>query len=224
MAPEVVLAYVLVAAVSFLLGSIPCGVLIGKLCFKGDPRAGGSGSIGATNMNRMFGWKAFAGTFVADAAKGALAVVFARVVSGFVDFEIIWQFDLLIVLAILFSIFGHVFCPWLGFKGGKGISTGFGSVLAGYPIVALCLLATFLVVALLSKRVSAGSIAAAIGFPLYCHVFYAGNVPLLVTSIIAAIAVVFAHRGNIMRLARGTEPKFSFNKGTRGVDADGERS
>ena len=210
---QLVVGYALVIIVSYLLGSIPCGVILGKICFKGDPRSGGSGSIGATNMNRMFGWKAFAATFVFDALKGALAVIFARVIAGFVPFDAVWEFDLLIVLSILLAILGHVFSPWLGFKGGKGISTGFGSILAGYPIVAISILITFLIFALFSKRVSVGSIAAAIGFPVFSWIFHYGNIPLMVVSIVAAIAVVFAHRGNVKRIIEGTEPKFSFNKG-----------
>lgn len=210
MSPIILFDFVLVAAVSFLVGSVPFGVLIGKALYNSDPRSGGSRSIGATNMSRLYGWKAFVITFLADASKGAIAVVFARIVTGFMPFDAMWQFDLLIVLAVLFSIVGHVFCPWLGFKGGKGISTGFGSILVAYPFVALCLLATFLVVASLSKRISAGSICAAISFPIWSYVFYGSNVPLLVVSIIVAIAVVFAHRSNIQRMMNGTEPKFSF--------------
>ena len=144
--------------------------------------------------------------------------MFARIVAGLMPFDAMWQLDLLIVLAVLFSIVGHVFCPWLGFKGGKGISTGFGSILVAYPFVALCLLATFLVVVGISKRVSAGSICAAISLPIWSFLFYGGNVPLLIVSIIIAIAVVFAHRSNIQRMMNGTEPKFSFkSKGEKTV-------
>lgn len=165
-------------------------------------------------MSRLYGWKAFVITFLADASKGALAVVFARIVTGFMPFDAMWQFDLLIVLAVLFSIVGHVFCPWLGFKGGKGISTGFGSILVAYPFVALCLLATFLVIAGISKRISAGSICAATAFP-FGHSFSMGVTSVAVVSVIIAIAVVFAHRSNIQRMINGEEPKFSFKSPAR---------
>lgn len=113
--------------------------------------------------------------------------------------------------------------PWLGFKGGKGISTGFGSILVAYPFVALCLLATFLVIAGISKRISAGSICAAISLPIWSFVFYGSNVPLLVVSVIIAIAVVFAHRSNIQRMINGEEPKFSFKStGEKTVVDEGE--
>lgn len=212
--------YVVVGVVAYLIGSIPCGVLLGKTVFKGDPRSGGSGSIGATNMNRMFGFKAFAATFLLDAAKGAIAVVFARVVAGFMPFTAEWELDLLIVLAIMFSVLGHMFSPWLGFRGGKGISTGFGSILAGYPFVALCLLLTFLVFAAVSRRISVGSIAAAIGFPIYSFLFYGSNVPLLIVSVFVCAAVVFAHRSNVVRIYQGTEPKFSLKKDATKVSSD----
>ena len=113
MSAIILLDFVLVAAVSFLVGSVPFGVLIAKALYHSDPRSGGSRSIGATNMSRLYGWKAFVITFLADASKGAIAVVFAHVVSGFMPFDAAWQFDLLIVLAVLFSIVGHVFCPCL---------------------------------------------------------------------------------------------------------------
>lgn len=214
----VVLDFILVVVVSFFIGSIPCGFLIGKVFYSSDPRKAGSGNIGATNMNRLYGWKAFAITFVLDALKGVLAVVFARIVLGFMPYDAYWQADLLVVLSVLFSIVGHVFCPWLGFRGGKGISTGFGSILAAYPLVALSILLTFLIAAFLSKRISVGSILAAIGVPVYSFIFYNSNIPLLVVSIVIAIAVVFAHRDNVKRIFAGTEPKFSFKKGKSGAD------
>lgn len=205
-----IVACILVAVESFLLGSIPFGLIIGKVGYGKDPRDGGSGSIGATNMKRLFGWPACIGTFVGDVGKGALAVGVARIIAMFVVFDAAWQFDTLLVLGIVCSIFGHVFCPWLGFKGGKGISTGLGSILVGYPLVVACMLATFLVVAFLSKRISAGSICAAISFPIFSYVFCGINVPLLIVSMIVAIGVVYAHRGNIKRIINGTEPKFTF--------------
>lgn len=217
-----ILYFLLVSVVSFLIGSIPCGLLIGKWFFNSDPRKGGSGNIGATNMNRLYGWKAFAATFALDAIKGVLAVVFARIVLGFMPYDAYWQPDLLIVLAVFFSIAGHVFCPWLGFRGGKGISTGFGSILTAYPIVAILILVTFLLGAVITKRISVGSILAAIGVPIYSHIFYGDDVPLLIVSIVIAIAVVFAHRDNIKRIFAGTEPKFSFKKSDRGEELEKE--
>lgn len=222
MSVMIAIDFVLVAIASFFIGSIPCGLLIGKYFYQSDPREGGSGNIGATNMNRLYGWKAFAVTFVLDALKGIVAVIFARIVLGFMPYEMYWQPDLLIVLAVFFSIIGHVFCPWLGFHGGKGISTGFGSILAAYPLVALSILATFLVGAFFSKRISVGSILAAIGVPVYSFIFYSKDIPLMVMSIVIAVAVVFAHRDNIKRIFKGTEPTFSFKKGSKNEELEQE--
>lgn len=216
------IACIIVTVEAFLLGSIPFGLIIGKLGYGKDPRDGGSGSIGATNMKRLFGWKACIGTFVGDVGKGALAVGLARFIATFVVFEFGWQFDVLLVLGIVCSIFGHVFCPWLGFRGGKGISTGLGSIFVGYPLVVLCMLATFIVIAFLTKRISAGSICAALSFPIFSYVFCGLNVPLLVVSVIVAVGVTFAHRGNIKRMLNGTEPKFSFSDKTAD-ESEGQR-
>ena len=210
---------------SYLFGSIPFGVIIAHVGYGGDPREGGSGGIGMTNMNRLFGFKAAALTFVGDVAKGAAAVLVARLLLGAIAYEGIVAHDAVLVCAVGASVLGHVFCPWLGFKGGKGISTGFGSILAAFPLVSLCILAVFAVFAAATKTVSAGSIAAAIGFPVFSCVLHWGSWALIVAAVIVAAAVVFAHRGNISRLLAGTEPTFSFNTGGQGArdDGDGQR-
>ncbi len=213
------LALVLVVVESFLLGSVPCGVIVGRVFYGKDPRAGGSGSIGMTNMARLFGAKAAAVTFAGDVLKGALAVGLARVLLACVPVAIDaqWQIDLLLSLAIMVSIAGHVFCPWLGFRGGKGISTGLGSIAVGYPPVVALMLGSFLVVALLSRRVSAGSVVAACMFPIASLIFQWGNVPLFILACCVAVFVTWAHRANLVRIVRGEEPKFSLHKG------DGEK-
>ena len=210
----------IVAVVAFLLGSIPFGVIVGRVGYHADPRDGGSGSIGMTNMARMFGVKAAVITFIGDVAKGALAVGFGRLMLAHTALGATWQTDLLLVLAVLCSIFGHVFCPWLGFKGGKGISTGLGSILVAFPPVALTILAVFLVVALATKRISAGSICAAIAFPIASAVIYWQHWTIIITALVVCIAVVFAHRGNVKRLLNGTEPKFSFGHASQDGDED----
>ncbi|MGI6032639.1 MAG: glycerol-3-phosphate 1-O-acyltransferase PlsY [Coriobacteriales bacterium] len=212
------LALIIVLVESFLLGSIPFGVIIGRVVYGKDPRDGGSGSIGMTNMARLFGKKAAAATFAGDVLKGAFAVFIARLLLPYVAIAAGWQADLVLVLGVFGSIFGHLYCPWLGFKGGKGISTGLGSILVALPPVALSILAVFLVVALISKRISAGSICAAIGFPVFSCIFYWGSVPIIATALIIGIAVVYAHRENIKRLIAGTEPKFSFEGSEKGKD------
>lgn len=219
-------AILIVLVESYLLGSIPFGVIVGRVGYGADPRDGGSGSIGMTNMARLFGKKAAAITFAGDVAKGAAAVGIARLVLafGFTD-ALSWQADLLLVLGVLGSIAGHMFSPWLGFKGGKGISTGLGSILVAFPLVALTILAIFLVLALITRRISVGSIAAAVCFPIFSCVYHWGSVPIIVTSLVVGIAVVYAHRGNIKRLIAGTEPTFSFGgKGDKDSAAPAQQS
>ena len=109
--------------VAFLLGSIPSGVVIGRLFFGVDPRSGGSGSIGATNSNRMLGAKGGVIVLLCDMLKGVVAVALARFAAGFVGAEGM-QADLLIMGSVFVVIAGHIYSPWLGFKGGKGIATG----------------------------------------------------------------------------------------------------
>lgn len=195
---------------SFLLGSIPCGVIVGRALYRGDPRDSGSGSIGMTNMARVFGAKAAAITFVGDVAKGALAVAVVRLMVPVLALDAQWQVDLLLVLGCMGAIFGHVYCPWLGWRGGKGISTGFGSLLTAFPPIALFILAAFAVAVALTRRISVGSICGAVGVPVAACVFYWGSVPILVCGLAIMVAVVYAHRGNIKRLIAGTEPTFRF--------------
>ena len=199
---------------SFLLGSIPCGVIVGRTFYKKDPREGGSGSIGMTNMARLFGAKAAAITFAGDVLKGALAVGITRIFLEFVPIALStkWQIDLALSLSITAGIAGHVFSPWLSFKGGKGISTGLGTILVGYPPVLATILASFLIVAGISRRISAGSIVAALMIPVAAIIFEWGNIPLFVLGCIIAIFVTWAHRENIKRIIAGTEPKFTIRK------------
>ena len=205
---------IIVFCESFLLGSIPCGVIVGKCLYGKDPRQGGSGSIGMTNMARLFGAKAAAITFAGDVIKGALAVGITRILLEFAPIAISakWQIDLALSLSITAGIAGHVFSPWLHFKGGKGISTGLGTILVGYPPVLATILASFLIVAGITRRISAGSIVAALMIPVATLIFEWGNIPLFVLGCIIAIFVTWAHRGNIKRIIAGTEPKFSFHK------------
>ena len=206
------LGLVVVLVVSFLLGSIPFGVIIGRVGYGKDPRDGGAGSIGMTNMNRLFGAKAAALTFVGDVAKGALAAGFARLLLPHIAAVALWQVDLVLMFSVLGSVFGHVFCPWLKFKGGKGISTGLGSLLVAFPAVAISIFICFLIVAFATKTISAGSIVAATAFPIFSLIYHWGSWPYIVIAAIVGGAVVAAHRGNIVRLVHGTEPKFSLNR------------
>lgn len=208
-------------AAAFLLGSIPSGVVIGRLFFGVDPRSGGSGSIGATNSNRMLGAKGGAAVLVCDMLKGAVAVGLARLAIHLFSLAGV-QADLLLIGGAFFAIAGHIYSPWLGFKGGKGISTGFGSLLVASPPIAACIALVFIVFAVATRIVSVGSIAASISVIVWCIVFHVGSVPFYVFGVLISAMVVYAHRANIGRLRRHEEPKFSLGKSPKEGSASHE--
>lgn len=200
------LTFLLVAA--YLLGSIPFGIFMTKLFGGSDIRRAGSGNIGATNVARVVGPLAGILTLLLDAAKGFLAVwLAARWMHGEA---------LAMVLAGLFAMLGHCFPVWLRFRGGKGVATAAGVFLAVCPAAMLASFILFLLVVGFWRYVSLASIAAAAALPLLIYLLWAPHFapPQSVTLISLAIAVlvIYQHRGNIGRLARGEEPKFSFSR------------
>ncbi len=214
------LALIATIVVAFLLGSIPFGLILGKLFGNKDPRSVGSGSIGATNVNRAAGWKAGVATFFCDAAKGVVAVLFARLlVSSVAGIDIVWPANLLLCVASIAAILGHCYSPWLHGKGGKGISVAEGTVIGISPIVALILLFIFLIIVVISRIISVGSIGVVIAYPIVVAILYSGDLIFTITAILTMALIIFAHRKNIVRLKNGEEPKFSFNtnkgKGTQ---------
>lgn len=196
----------LVVIIAYLLGSIPFGYLIVRKKLGDDIRQSGSGGTGATNVSRRAGKTAGVITLVLDALKGSLAVLLAKGLSPNVE----W----VIAAGAIAVIVGHMFPVWLGFRGGKGVATGVGvfSILA--PIAVFCAGVIFVGIVLLTRYVSLGSMIAAATIPLFVwlqSVFVEPSPdlrPLLVTAIVGAVLIVFAHRGNIARLARGTEARF----------------
>jgi glycerol-3-phosphate acyltransferase PlsY len=195
----------LVVIIAYLFGSIPFGYLIVRRKLGDDIRQTGSGGTGATNVSRRAGKTAGVITLVLDALKGSLAVLLAMKLSPNVH----W----IIAAAAIAAIVGHMFPVWLGFRGGKGVATGVGVFLILAPIALLCAGIVFLGVVLLTRYVSLGSITAAVTIPFFVwlqSVFVAPVAELkwlLIAAILGALLIVFAHRGNIGRLARGTESK-----------------
>ena len=193
---------IIVLIVAYLLGSIPFGYLIVQTKGGGDVRQTGSGGTGATNVSRRAGKVAGVLTLLLDAAKGAAAVLIAQNLSGS---------DWVKAAAAIAVIVGHIFPVWLGFRGGKGVATGVGVFLVLAPIALLCAGVVFVSIVFFTRYVSLGSIMAAALIPLFVwlqNVFVepvADLRPLLTAAIIGALLIVFAHRGNIGRLARGTE-------------------
>ncbi len=197
--PEIVtapLVLALVAVAAYLIGSIPFGIVITKALGLGDLRQIGSGNIGATNVLRTGNKRAAAATLVLDAAKGAVAVLLARCVVGAEDGA---------QLAGLAAFVGHLFPAWLNFKGGKGVATFLGTMLAlAWPIGVACCL-TWFVAAVLFRYSSLAALVATASSVLW--VLLLGPQALLVLAALLAVLIFQRHTANIARLRAGTEPK-----------------
>ena len=200
-----------IIVISYLLGSLPTGFLIGKYLKNIDLRTIGSGSTGATNVLRNVGkWPALF-VFIIDVGKGFIAVTIAKELAnqGLIDSNQ----GLIEVLAGISAISGHIWPIWLKGKGGKAVATGLGMFLALSWKVGLASLGIFLIVLAKSKFVSLSSIAAAILLPIFMF-FNLGNAshPYFVISLIVSLLVVWKHRTNINRLLKGEESKINQNK------------
>jgi glycerol-3-phosphate acyltransferase PlsY len=198
---------VLFVLLAYLLGSIPFGYLVVRVAGGGDVRETGSGGTGATNVTRRAGKWAGLLTLLLDALKGAAAVLVARwlLSDGVVA-------DWWVAACALAVVVGHVFPVWLGFRGGKGVATGLGVFVVLAPLAVLCALVVFVAVVRATRYVSLGSIAAAALIPLAVWLLglrAAGEnrIPLLTAATLGGALIIFMHRANIGRLARGEENK-----------------
>lgn len=183
----------LIPALGFLSGSIPFSWLLARLLGV-DLRRVGSGNPGATNLMRSCGRVPGAAGLLLDAAKGAFPVVLAGA------YPVWW----LPSAAALAAILGHIFMPWFGFRGGKGVATALGALLVLSPLPVLCSLGVFLVSVAISRMVSLGSVLGVISLVPFGLVFGAHTPVIAVFGAVAA-AVLLGHRGNIHRIIRGTE-------------------
>jgi acyl phosphate:glycerol-3-phosphate acyltransferase len=198
-------ALLLIAALSYLLGSIPFGYLLVRIFLGEDVRKSGSGNIGATNVSRkspLLG----ALTLLLDALKGTAAVALSYVVAD--HMVATPTFDQL-ALGALFAVLGHVFPVWLKFHGGKGVATGLGAFIVIAPKAVLIAAGVFIAVAAISRYVSLGSIVAVAVFPLVAWLirqFYLSPTGLALISI-ASLVILVKHRDNMRRLLAGTESR-----------------
>lgn len=182
---------------AYLLGSVPSGYVLGKLAGI-DVRRIGSGNIGATNVARVIGKRQGILTLVADATKGFLPVM-----AGFaLGFE---PFGIALVAGSVFL--GHLFPVFLNFKGGKGVATALGALLAIAPLATLILVVVFALIVFGCRIVSLGAIGAAMLAPLVLWLFYQ-PAAIVGMGVFFALMIVIRHRGNIQRLRAGTEPRF----------------
>lgn len=186
----------------YLLGSIPSAVWIGRWFYHIDVREHGSHNAGATNVLRVLGRRAALPVFAIDAAKGYAAVMLAHCT----DLEGDAFFFLQIGLTAA-AILGHIFPLFAGFKGGKGVATMAGCMLAIAPIPMLLGLATFIVVLAVSHYVSLGSMTGGVLFPFYIFLVDGFRPYKIVLGVLVAIVLLITHRKNIKRLREGTENK-----------------
>jgi glycerol-3-phosphate acyltransferase PlsY len=207
---------------AYLLGSIPSGVLVGKLYGNVDPRAYGSGKTGATNVLRTLGPGAASMVVVVDIAKGALAVLLAR----YVYFDTVFAFPIhftaatrhilqvyqpwAVALAGLAVVLGHTYSIFIHFSGGRGVLTGGGAVLVISPLATLVGLIAGIVPIAITRYVSLGSVigAATVALvELVLFLLHLAPLPYLLFTILGAAYIIALHRDNIVRLLNGTERK-----------------
>ena len=214
--------YFTIAAVAYLLGSVPFGYLLVR-GFRGhDIRESGSGNIGATNVARYGAKRLAVATFVLDAAKGFCAVLAAKLIWVSVHGRP-WVMDCWLcndmgqaaMFAAMCAVVGHMFPVWLGFKGGKGVATGLGAMVQIDAIALLGSLLAFGIAVAIGRFVSVGSMVAAALFPALmltvgfgAHLWPSGAWPILVISIL----IILKHHANIRRLLAGSEPRFEWRR------------
>ncbi len=214
--------------VTFLLGSIPWGLIISKSVYHFDIRKVGSGNIGTTNAMRSMGNKGGVAVFLLDFGKGLL--------SGFIGLLACWylmpggglfgdgtvaayavqpiNYHSILAIATMGATLGHIFSPWLGFKGGKGIATAIGALFVAFGPIGACieLFAIFAVLVVLTRYVSVGSIASAALCPVVSLYFMQGDPVGIACCTITGALVVWAHRENIGRLLHGNERRIGDKK------------
>lgn len=191
---------------AYLLGSIPTAVWIGKRFHNIDIREHGSGNAGTTNTIRVLGWKTGIPVLIVDLGKGWLATmlpVFFEIAEPGTSAEI----NLKIICGVI-AIFGHIFPVFAGFRGGKGVATVFGALLALQPLLTVSCLGVFLAVLFSTGIVSVSSMSAGLAFPLFLLLVFDSPSPVFkMFAVFVAVALIITHRKNIGRLLRGEEAK-----------------
>jgi len=211
--------YILAALAGYLLGSIPTGYLVAAA--RGlDIRTVGSGNIGATNVFRYLGVPAGIFVLLSDAFKGWLAVVVVtRILSSWLQMPGgLQEREWMTIIAGLSAILGHNYTCWLHFKGGKGIATSAGVLLALVPWAFLIILGIWIIIFALTRYVSLASICAAAALPFSAWLTRQSSTIVLIMALMGALAI-YKHKANIQRLLRGTENRIGKSKTPRGTGA-----
>ncbi|MFP5111781.1 glycerol-3-phosphate 1-O-acyltransferase PlsY [Bacillaceae bacterium C204] len=194
---------ILVLILAYVLGSIPSGLIIGKVFYKTDIREHGSGNLGGTNTFRTLGVKAGLAVTLADILKGTLAAALPH----------LFQVDMNPLLAGIFAVIGHTYPIFAGFRGGKAVATSGGVVLFYAPFMFITVLIFFFISLYISKYVSLSSMIAgitAVMFAIVSGMIREWDIPLLIVVLLMATFVIYRHRANIKRIINKTEPKIKW--------------
>ncbi len=205
-----------IAVASYLIGGIPSAFLVGRAAKGIDIRRHGSGNVGATNAFRVLGTPLGIAVAVADVLKGFVPVLIARLLA-----PAGWQ-DALMVAAAMAAVLGHTFPPFLSFRGGKGVATAAGALFVLTPLSMSVLVPVFALVILVTRMVSAGSLTVAVAYPVTVFLWYGDRPVTIVFSFAAAALVLWRHRGNIARIAKGTERRIGPAPSDAGGGGDAE--
>ena len=200
-----VIKCILAAVIGYLFGNIPSGVLIAKGYGIADIRKHGSGNTGTTNVLRTLGWLPSVLTLVFDCLKGYIPCLIGRWLGG----------DLGMLLGGICAILGHDFPAFMGFRGGKGIATSLGLIIAINPWIALAELAVQIIAVAITRYMSIASLITTVAFPVVTGLMLRGreNYGLFLgAACLAAALSLFGHRSNIQRLIRGKENRLDFKK------------
>lgn len=198
--------YLIIILVSYFIGSISTSYIIAKRMMGVDIRTQGSGNAGSTNVLRTLGKKAGILTFVGDLLKGVVAVLIAKVIATIAHTDVTTAS----YIAVVFVVIGHNWPIYLGFRGGKGVATSLGAMIAVNPVIALSCFAFFILIVYVTKYVSLGSVLGICTSPII--MFFIGNYKGLAVTLFLSASVIFKHRENIKRLLNGTERKIGEKK------------
>lgn len=200
------ISYIIILIIAYLLGNISTSYIIAKRLAGVDIRTQGSGNAGSTNVLRTLGKKAGAMTFIGDLLKGIIAVFIGYAISKFANIDTV----IAGYVAVFGVVCGHNWPAFLGFRGGKGVATSLGAMIAVNPIIALSCFGLFLIIVAITKYVSLGSVVGIAASPII--MMFLNNKNGVIITLFLTISVIYTHKENIKRLINGTERKIGQKK------------
>ncbi|MGL6105497.1 glycerol-3-phosphate 1-O-acyltransferase PlsY [Romboutsia sp.] len=200
------IGYIIIIVIAYLLGNISTSYIVAKRLAGVDIRTQGSGNAGSTNVLRTYGKKAGALTFAGDLLKGMISVFIAQFIARLMGIDVINAG----YLAVVGVVCGHNWPAILGFRGGKGVATSLGAMIAVNPIIALSCFGMFLIIVAITKYVSLGSVLGIAASPII--MILVDNQKGIIVTLILTLSVAYTHRANIKRLLNGTERKIGEKK------------